>query len=260
MTAGYSKKGFRIYVLLILLASISSGINTLLGGVPHFLTAFWDLSLFVNVMLDMVIIFFIYGLIGLFGFKLAGKVGLPGMWRAKYPGLEDYIEPVLLGMAAAGIFLGLEIIFGSLHGLGGFPLPEAPFSFFILLVSAVGEEVLYRLFLIPLLVIFLLRMWRYLGGKGFNRRKELKQRFFWPAAIMAGVFYTIFHGVDILYSLEIAEFSQIPLILWLQIIIMNLILALFAAWQYRKKGFLAAVVFHGFFGFGWYIIWGNIII
>lgn len=258
--SGYSKRGFKVYVFLILLASISGGINTLLGGAPHFLTAFWDLSLFVNVMLDMMIIFFIYGLIGLFGFKLAGEVGLPGMWRAKYPALEDYIKPIILGLLAAGGFLLIEIIFASLHGLGNFPLPEAPFSFFTLVISAVGEEVLFRLFLIPLIINFMLKLWRKLGGVGFNRRKKLRRKFFWPAAIMAGIFYTLIHSYDIIYSLEIVEAAQIPLILWLQIIVMHLLLSLLSAWQYRKKGFLAAVVFHGFFGLGWYVIWGNIIL
>ena len=260
MPPGYNKRGFRIYVVLILISSISSGLNTLLGGVPHFLTAFWDLSLFVNVMLDMMIIFFIYGLIGLFGFKLAGEADLPGMWKARYPGLEDYIEPVVMGLLLAGIFVSMEFFFGYLHGLSNFPLPEAPFSLFTLIVSAVGEEVLYRLFLIPLIITLLLKIWRRLGGVGFNRRKKLERKLFWPAAILAGIFYTIVHGFDIIYSLEILDPAHVPLILWLQIILMNLFLSLFAAWQYRKRGFLAAVIFHGFFGLGWYVIWGNIII
>ena len=257
MAEGYSRRGFRAYVLLILSASLLTGLNSILGGNPQFFTFLFEFSPPVNTLVEMLILFFVYGLLGLFGCKLAGEVGLPSMWRAKYPGFEDYYEPGLLGLAAAGMIIGLEMVFSSLPGPGMLPVPDLPMSIFDLLIGAVADEVIYRLFLLPFLIYILVKLWRKMGGKGLSRRQHLEKKLFWPAAVLTGVIYTAFHLLDIFMMLDTSVMDGILLPLSLRLLIMNLLLALFAAWQYRKKGFLAAVFFKVCFGVGWYVIWGG---
>ncbi len=259
---GFSGKFFKIYVLLVLAATTATGLNTLMGASSYFMTGFLDLSVYARTLMDMVIMFFLYGLLGLFGFKLAGEIGLPGVWSVQYPGLIDYLEPAFAGIAVGLIFIFLESGFAGLHGLGYFAGPGFPHSLFALITGAVAEEILYRLFLIPVLVAVILayRQQRFSGEAIPKGKKGLSGSIYWPAAAAAGIIYTLAHGFDMIVSLEEISLTQLPPLVWLQVLLMNLVLALAAAWQFRRRGYLAAVMFHAWFGLVWYIIRGGFLI
>ncbi len=52
--------------------------------------------------------------------------------------------------------------------------------------------------------------------------------------------------------------SKIPLALMSEIIILNGVLSLFAAYYFRKYGFLAAVGIHFWTDMVWHVVWGAI--
>ena len=260
MADGLNQKDFKIYVSLMLMASVMSGLYILAGGRVQTLAGPVNLRLPLSILLNMIIVFFLYGLLGLFGFKYAGELGLPGIWRVKYPGLDDYYRPFLAGLITVVLLVGVEVGFNTWHGLGNFPQPDLPAAIFLIPLAAVGDEVLYRLFLIPLIIKLLIGIWRKLGGVGFSRQEMLEGKFFWTAAVISGILYTVLHGFDPIHYLQMADGAEVFPVLIFQALMMNLILSLLAAWQYRKRGFLPAVVYHLGFGLGWYIIWGNIII
>ena len=52
------------------------------------------------------------------------------------------------------------------------------------------------------------------------------------------------------------KFSQIPLVLMGEIILLNGILSFFAAYYFRKYGFLAAVGIHFWADLIWHVLWG----
>jgi len=64
------------------------------------------------------------------------------------------------------------------------------------------------------------------------------------------------HLPSVMIILGLEEIGEIPFALMSEIILLNGILSLFAAYYFRKFGFLAAVGIHFWTDVVWHVVWG----
>jgi membrane protease YdiL (CAAX protease family) len=105
----------------------------------------WQLGL-----ANAAIILVVYGLLGLIGIWFAGKLGLPGIFREAAGWKAWILWPLLLGVGA-GIILCLgDWIFIHAGWSQGFPHPSFPFSLIASATTGIGEEIMFRSFVMGL--------------------------------------------------------------------------------------------------------------
>ncbi len=115
------------------------------------------------------------------------------------------------------------------------------------LSAGIGEEMVFRLFFIPLLVWLVSRV--VLKG-------QQEQVVFWNAAIFSAVFFAAGHIPSVMYLLDVASLSDIPAAMLAEMFLLNGVLSLVAAYLMRKSGYLAAVTLHTSTDIVWHVIWG----
>jgi hypothetical protein len=88
-----------------------------------------------------------------------------------------------------------------------------------------------------------------LKGKG-------KNTIFWIITACSAVAFSLGHLPSIMFSFNYTTFAQIPAMLLFEIILLNGVLSFFAAYYFRKYGFLAAVGIHFWTDLVWHVIFG----
>ncbi|MFC7046941.1 type II CAAX prenyl endopeptidase Rce1 family protein [Halobacteriaceae archaeon GCM10025711] len=110
-----------------------------------------------------------------------------------------------------------------------------------------GEEIVFRLFLIPL-VVWLLSV-KLLHG----RHRTLA---FWTAAGLSAVAFTVAHLPSVLFLLGTRSIGAVPPVLLGELFVLNGLLSLVAAVLFRRSGFLAAVGVHFWTDVVWHVVYG----
>jgi hypothetical protein len=88
-----------------------------------------------------------------------------------------------------------------------------------------------------------------LKGKGQNT-------IFWIITSFSAIAFSLGHLPSIMFSFNYTTFAQIPSILLFEIILLNSVLSFFAAYYFRKFGFLAAVGIHFWTDIVWHVFYG----
>jgi len=255
-----ARRAFKTYLILLLLLAIAVGISSLFPERGHFNIETLAGSPGLTVALNMVFAFILYGVLGLFGLRLAKEVKLPRLFPPRYIHYRFILEPLFWGGLLGVIYVLLDITLAPVHGMGNIPHPGLAASLVLAVAAAIGKELMYRLFLIPFLIYIMLKIWRKIGGRGLTRKRELKNKLFWPAALLSSVIFAggyLYPDISILFSGSIFTLSGLLII---KTLIVNFILGLLAAWQFKQYGFLSAVVLHLGFLVSWNVIWGNLIL
>lgn len=197
-------------------------------------------------LINAVAILVLYGGLGFLGLSLARRLGWADVWVSGDTGRERWGVPAALGVAVGGAFIGIDLVAASLHPLGPLPHPPFPTSVVASAVAAVGEEVFFRLFLIPVGVWLVSSL--LLGG----RFRELT---FWAVAVASALAFAAGHlpSVTLLYDVP---FVELPVTLLSEIVLLNGVLSLVAAHQLRAHGLLAAAGVHWWADVVWHVLWG----
>ncbi|MDD4860147.1 MAG: CPBP family glutamic-type intramembrane protease [Dehalococcoidales bacterium] len=239
----------KIYLGLILALAVSNAIQIYLPSYTSLMPGAAELPAPVQViaLINAGIAIFVYGGLGLLGLKLAGKLGFAGIWEPGVNNRQRFLTPAVIG-AALGVFLIIaDIIFSQFNGIGRFQHPAFPASIFASLSAGIGEEILFRLFFIPLWVWLISSL--ILRGKG-------RSPVFWIISVVSALAFALGHlpAVMVLYGYKtVAEISPV---LMFEIILLNGIISIFAAYYLRKYGFLAAAGIHFWTDIVWHVIWG----
>lgn len=193
------------------------------------------------------IVLVLYGSLGFTGLNLAKKLGFPDIWEPEVSNRERFITPAAVG-AALGFFLIVsDLIFSRFNGIGRFPHPPFPSSIIASLAAGIGEEVLFRLFFIPFWVWLI--SWLIL-------RRRFQNQTFWIISVLSALTFGMGHIPALMLLSSFRTLSEIPPVLILEIVLLNGVVSMFAAYYFRKYGFLAPVGIHFWTDVVWHVLWG----
>jgi hypothetical protein len=192
------------------------------------------------------IILVIYGLVGLAGNWFAHQLKIPQTYREDAGWKDWFIWPMLLGLGIGVIFVIADRIFVA-AGLGeGFPHPAFPFSMIASATAGIGEEILFRSFVMGLwatLLNLLLRRW------------TTTQVALWAGNIIAALAFSASHIPGIMVILGVTNPAEIPTLIIVEIFLLNSIVSLVAGERYMRNGLVAAIGIHFWTDIIWHVIW-----
>ncbi len=127
------------------------------------------------------------------------------------------------------------MFFQQYHSLGAMPHPGFPFSIVASITAAIGEEIIFRLFFIG----FWLRLFSHVLFK-----KKFQNIFFWVIALLSALIFALGHLPSTLIALNLESVEQLPNAIFVEMLLLNGVLSILAAYYFKKYGFLAAVGIH----------------
>jgi membrane protease YdiL (CAAX protease family) len=193
------------------------------------------------------IMLILYGGLGFLGLQLSQKLGFASIWDPTVSNRQRFLTPALIG-TGLGVFLVVaDAILSRFHALGPLPHPPFPTSLVASAVAGIGEELVFRLFFIP--------FWVWLISHVILKKKWQNQ-IFWVVAILSALAFAFGHIPSVMALFEWKTIGEIPPALMSEIILLNGIVSIFAAYYFRKFGFLAPVGIHFWTDVIWHVIWG----
>jgi membrane protease YdiL (CAAX protease family) len=105
----------------------------------------WQLAL-----ANAAIVVVVYGLFGLAGGWFARRLQIPWMYREAAGWKSLVMWPLLLGLAVGAVLVIADRLVSSMAGSPGFPHPAFPLSLVASGAAAIGEEILFRGFVMGL--------------------------------------------------------------------------------------------------------------
>ena len=240
----------KIYIGLIIALAILAAINVFLpqgSFLPILPEQELPASKPVLALANVGIMLVVYGGFGFLGLKLSQKLGFADLWDSKISNRQRLLIPALIGVGI-GIFLILaDAIFSQFHTLGALPHPPFPTSLVASASAGIGEELIFRLFFIS--------FWVWLISYVILK-KRWQNQIFWIVAIFSALAFALGHIPSLMILFDLKAVGEIPLALMTEIILLNGVVSLFAAYYFRKFGFLAPVGIHFWTDVVWHVIWG----
>jgi len=193
------------------------------------------------------IVVVLYGLLGVAGVWFAAKLSLPGIYREGAGWRNWAVLPM-----ATGVALGVVLIVGdSLFALSskdwaGFPHPKFPLSIIASATAGIGEELLFRLFVMGL--------WAFLLDLALRRWKA--RRFaLWTANVMAALAFGAGHLPVTMMAVGVSTPADLPSIVIAEVFVLSSVVGIVAGERYMRDGLVAAVGVHFWADVVWHILW-----
>jgi hypothetical protein len=194
-----------------------------------------------------VLVLVIYGGLGLAGFFLARKLRLPELWDANATNRQRFLFPALVGGALGIVLIVADLIFGPINGVGRLPHPPFPTSLVATLSAGIGEETMFRLFFIS--------FWTWLVSIVLLRGR-FQTPVYWVASLLSAVAFGFGHLPSLMFLQGWSSMARVPAILLGEILLLNGLISLPAAYLFKKYGFLAPVGVHFWCDIVWHVLWG----
>ncbi len=239
----------KIYIGLIITLAILAAASVFLPFPGLLSTQELPASKAVLALVNAAIMLVLYGGLGLLGLKLSQKLGFPDIWDSNVSNRQKFLVPTLTGVGI-GIFLVLaDLVFSKFHTLGPLPHPPFPTSLVASAVAGIGEELIFRLFLVSFLTWLI---------SSIILKKRWQNQVFWIVAILSALAFAFGHIPSVMALLDLKAVGEIPPVLMAEIILLNGVVSLFAAYYFRRFGFLAPVGMHFWTDVVWHVVWGII--
>jgi len=242
----------KTYIALVIVLAILAAINIFLPQ-GSFLPILPEQELPapkpVLALVNAFIMLVLYGGLGFLGLKLSQKLGFADIWDSKVSNKQRFLIPAFVGIAIGVFFIFADAILSQFHTLGPLPHPTFPTSLVASAVAGIGEELIFRLFFIS--------FWVWLISYVILKKK-LQTQIFWIVVIFSSLAFAAGHIPSVMIIFGLNTVNEIPFALMTEIILLNGVLSLFAAYYFRKFGFLAAVGIHFWTDIVWHVIWGMI--
>jgi hypothetical protein len=201
------------------------------------------LAVFVNVCVVLIL----YGGVGFVGIKLSQKLDFPDLWEPRISNKQRFLIPAVIGVAIGVFFILTDVLLRPFSSLGPLPHPPFPLSIVASAAAAIGEEILFRLIFISLGVWLISRV---------ILKRRWQNQVFWIVAVFSAISFAFAHIPSVMISFGLKNINEMPSVFMTEIILLNGVLSLFAAYYFRKYGFLAAVGIHFWTDVVWHVIWG----
>lgn len=240
---------YRIFYSLIGLLAALSALNVYLpqGFAPGELPGELPASEPAIALASAVIVLILYGGLGYIGMRLADSLEFAPVWNREISFRNRLLRPGIWGVGLGMSFILVDLWLGSLHQLGPLPHPPFPTSLVASISAAIGEEVIYRLFFITLLLWIVQK---------FSPLDQPGPGIFWTAALLSGVVFAAGHLPSVMMLFGIREITALPTLLIVEILALNTALSLVAAYYLREVGLLGPIMIHLSADLVWHVIWG----
>ena len=192
------------------------------------------------------IILVLYGLLGLAGLWFAGRLDLPGIYRPGAGWRQWLGIPLLLGVVVGVLLVVADRLFAAAAGWQGFPHPQFPLSIFASATAGIGEEILFR--------SFVLGLWAFLANLVL-RRWGATQAALWVGNLVAALAFSAAHLPSAMLLLGVATPGAIPAPILLELLVLNSLLGLVAGERYMRQGLVAAIGVHFWADIVWHVLW-----
>ncbi len=239
----------KIYIGLIITLAILAAINVFLPQGAFLPTQTLPASKPVLALANAAIMLILYGGLGFLGLKLSSKLGFTDIWDLKVSNKQRFLIPALVGGVIGIFFILADVIFSKFHSLGSIPHPPFPTSLVASATAGIGEEVIFRLFFIS--------FWVWLISYVILKNRW-QNKVFWVVTLFSALAFAFGHLPSFMLLFGLKTIGEIPLVLISEIILLNGVISFFAAYYFRKFGFLAAVGIHFWTDIIWHVIRGII--
>jgi membrane protease YdiL (CAAX protease family) len=192
------------------------------------------------------IVIVLYGLAGLAGIWFARKLEIPAIYRAGAGWRAWALWPALLGLVVGVIFVIVDQVFANATGTIGFAHPTFPFSLIASASAGIGEEIMFR--------GFMMGLWAFLFNL-FLRRWIDKRTALWAGNVIAALAFSAGHLPVVMAQLGVTALAEIPTWVLAEGFLLNSLVALVAGERYMKDGLLAAMGVHFWTDIVWHVLW-----
>ena len=193
------------------------------------------------------IVLVVYSLLGLAALWLAGRIGLPGIYRKSGDRRGWVLIPLGWGLACGLLLVAGDVVFAPINGFGRMVHPGFPVSILASLSAGIGEEIAFRGFFFGLWGLILTWLLKRLNG----RTAAL-----WIANVMAALAFGAAHFGTILVLTGATSLSALSPVLMAEILLLNGIIGIIAGRRMMKDGLVAAMGVHFWADVVFHVLWG----
>lgn len=236
-----------IYIGLVITLALLSTVNIFLPQGTYLPLQELPASKPLLALVNAVTILIFYGGLGFIGLRLSQKLGFAEIWDAEVSNKERFLIPALIGVGIGIFFIFADAVFSRFHALGPLSHPPFPTSLVASAVAGIGEEIIFRLFFIS--------FWVWLISHVILKKKWQGQVFS-VVAVFSALAFAAGHIPSVMILSELNTVNDMPSALMAEIILLNGALSLFAAYYFRKYGFLAPVGIHFWTDVVWHVVYG----
>jgi hypothetical protein len=240
----------RIFVALVLIYAGLAGVSIFLpSGMTPTSPATTELPapLPVLALANAGIVLVLYGGLGFIGLVLSRKIGLPEIWDTAVTNRQRFLIPAIIGVGIGLVLVVADLLFAPFNGIGRFVHPPFPTSVVAAITAGIGEELMFRLFFIS--------FWTWLIGRVILRGRWQTQ-VYWVVSVFSALAFAVGHLPSVMFLFGWTEMSQVPPVLLAEMILLNGLLAMVAAYLFKKFGYLAPVGVHLWADVIWHVLWG----
>ncbi|HEX8991939.1 MAG TPA: CPBP family glutamic-type intramembrane protease [Anaerolineales bacterium] len=239
----------RIFLGMIVVYAVLAGMSVFLPQGPSTSTLVAPMPAPVPVMAvaNAAVVLVVYGGLGLAGFFLARKLGLPELWDTHMSSRLRFLNPALVGATVGLVIIVADLIFSPINGVGRLPHPPFPTSLVASITAGIGEETIFRLFFIS--------FWTWLVSSVLLRGR-FQTPVYWVVSLFSAAAFGLGHLPSIMFLEGWTSMAQVPGALLAELLLLNGLISLAAAYMFKKYGFLAPVGVHFWCDVVWHVLWG----
>jgi membrane protease YdiL (CAAX protease family) len=196
------------------------------------------------------LIIVVYGLLGLAGYWLTRRAGLPGIYRPGAGWRAWVVRPIYIG-AVLGALLTVVDLAARALGQQAFAHPAFPASIGASLSAGLGEEIIFRLFMMGLWSVIL----TWLFGKLLPGR-DTRRVALWIANVIAALAFAASHFPGLMLLAGVSTPAALPAFTVAEVIVLNGLIGVLAGEASMRDGLVAASGIHFWADILWHVIYG----
>lgn len=192
------------------------------------------------------IILVVYGLLGVLGYFLARRLGLPGIFSRDGGWRGWFWMPLLFGVVSGLLITLMDRVFASLSPTwAGFTHPEFPFSIIASASAGIGEEILFRLFVMSLWAFLLNLILKRFGATSLA---------LWLGNLIGALAFAAGHLPTAMFLFNTTTPAGIPALVLVELVLLNGLVGLVAGERFMKDGLVAAAGVHFWADIVWHVL------
>ena len=189
----------------------------------------------------------VYGFLGLAGLWFARRLSLPGVFKEDAGWRNWVIIPMALGMTVGVVMVLFDRLAALTGDWGGFEHPPFPLSLIASGTAGIGEEIMFRM--------FVLGLWAFLLNLVL-KRWEAKNVALWVGNLLAALASGAGHLPATMMLLNVSTPADIPTPVLAEVFVLNGLVGLVAGERYIRYGLVAAVGVHFWADIVWHVLYG----
>lgn len=197
------------------------------------------------------LILVLYTSLGLLGLWLARKINWPGLYRLTATWRDLWVRPLGWGAVVGLVLVSADLLARRFTSFTGFPHPAFPASILASFTAAVGEEIIFRLFVMSLWAAILAWLFRKLL---LNYRSG--EVIFWTANLIGALAFAAGHMGTAMVLAGVSSPAELPPVMLVELFTLNGLLGLVAGVAFRRDGLLAASGVHFWADIVWHVLYG----